>query len=89
MCESFIVDWQEPEESKPDCALVTLHMQGRRAGLYRVKQAMRGCMLVSQGAISFPVGTRLEVEEGGGGAAHELHSARVVGNDQYGLSLAW
>jgi hypothetical protein len=47
-------------------------------------------MLLSHGAISFPVGTRLEVEDVMGIVADKpLHPARVVANDQSGVKLAW
>ncbi len=89
MCEHFIVDWQESSESKPVCAYVSVRMQGRKAGLYRVKQVMHTGMLLSHGAISFPVGTRLDIDDPQSNLPGARQCAQVVANDQSGLSLAW
>jgi len=89
MRESFVVDWQEAAEDKPAGAYVSVRMQGRKAGLYRVKQVRQEGMLLSHGAISFPVGTQLEIEDHRGIAPGTQQSAQVVANDQCGLSLAW
>jgi hypothetical protein len=90
MSEQFIVDWQCSDAVRPAAAFVSLRMHGRRAGLYRVRAANPSGMLLSHGAISFPVGTRLEVEDVMGIVADKpLHPARVVANDQSGVKLAW
>jgi hypothetical protein len=90
MSEHFIVDWQSGDAVRPAASFVSLRMHGRRAGLYRVRAANPQDMLLSHGAISFPVGTRLEVEDVLGIVANRpLNSARVVANDQRGVKLAW
>jgi hypothetical protein len=89
MCEHFIVDWQESDEDKPVTSFVSVRMQGRKAGLYRIKEVMREGVLLSHGAISFPVGTRLDIEEMHGIVPGARQSGRVVANDQRGVSLAW
>lgn len=90
MSEQFIVDWQSGDAVCPAASLVSLRMHGRGAGLYRVRSANPREMLLSHGAISFPVGTHLEVEDvPGTGADKPLHPARVVANDRSGVRLAW
>lgn len=90
MCEHFIVDWQEGNADKSAASFVSIRMQGRKAGLYRVKQVRREGMLLSHGAIRFPVGTKLDVEDIQGIVPGSPETAaRVVANDQRGLSLAW
>lgn len=89
MCEHFIVDWQETDEDKALDPLVSVRMQGRKAGLYRIKQVMREGMLLSHGAISFPVGTRLDIEDIQEIAPAMRHSAQVVANDGQGVHLTW
>jgi len=89
MCEHFIVDWQEDNGNDTAVSFVSLRMQGRKAGLYRVKQVRREGMLLSHGAISFPVGTRLGVEDVQGLVPGVPDTASVVANDQSGLCLAW
>lgn len=90
MCEHFVVDWQTGEIPKPVASFVSLRMQGRRAGLYRVQAMMPKGMLLSHGAISFPVGTRLEVEDVLGIVVDRPRNpARVVANDLRGVKLAW
>ena len=90
MSEGFVVDWQEAEEmAAAEKPVVSVLMQGRKAGLYRVLQVMREGMLLSHGAISFPVGTRLDID----GALHSMaggqRSYQVVSNDPQGVRLAW
>lgn len=89
MRESFVVDWQDCNTSKPAASVVSIRMRGRKAGLYRVKQFMFDGMLLSHGAISFPVGTRLEIEDPHGLVSGMRHCAQVVANDPNGVSLAW
>lgn len=89
MNKNFIVDWQVGMAEKPVGSFVSLLMNGRRAGLYRVKAVMSEGLLLSQGAISFPVGTQLDVEDVQGIVPGGPNHARVVVNDQRGLRLAW
>jgi len=89
MFERFIVDWQEADDNNSVGSLVSVRMQGRKAGLYRVKQVMREGMLLSHGAISFPVGTHLDIEDLQGIVPNTLQSMQVVANDPRGVSLAW
>lgn len=90
MRQQFIVDWQINEAANPAASFVSLRMQGRRAGLYRVRAMLPKGMLLSHGAISFPVGTRLDVEDVLGIVPDcASNQARVVSNDQRGFRLAW
>ena len=90
MREQFIVDWQISEAVRPAASFVSLRMQGRRAGLYRVRALMPEGILLSHGAISFPVGTRLDVEDVLGIVPGKpVNRARVVANDPSGVRLAW
>jgi hypothetical protein len=89
MCEHYVVDWQEDDASSPVTSFVSVRMQGRKAGLYRIKQVMQEGILLSHGAISFPVGTRLDIEECHGSVPGARPSGRVVANDQRGVCLAW
>jgi hypothetical protein len=89
MNTNFIVDWQVGVTEKPVGSFVSLLMNGRRAGLYRVKAVMSEGLLLSQGAISFPVGTQLDVEDEQDIVPGGPNHARVVVNDQRGLRLAW
>lgn len=89
MRDSYVVDWQDSSEAKPVNPVVMLRMQGRKVGLYRVKQVLRDGVLLYQGAISFPVGTRLDIEGPDAPLPGVMHDALVVGNDQHGLSLTW
>jgi len=90
MGEHFIVDWQTDEAVRPAASFVSLRMQGRRAGLYRVQAVMSKGMLLSHGAISFPVGTWLDVEDVLGIVPGRLiNHARVVANDPRGVRLVW
>ncbi len=86
---NYIVDWQQANE-KTVGALVSVRMGGRKAGLYRVKRVMPEGMLLSHGAISFPVGTQLDIENFAGDASPGARKrARVMANDRNGLGLAW
>jgi hypothetical protein len=92
MPEHFIVDWQDCEAMSPvvpAVPFVSLRMQGRKAGLYRVRAIRSEGMLLSHGAISFPVGTWLDVEDFLGIVPGEASQARVVANDPRGVELAW
>lgn len=89
MNQRFIVDWQDVDEVKPVAGLVSVRMRGRKAGLYRVKKMMREGILLSHGAISFPVGTQLDIEGLHGMPFGAQEHARVVANDQRGVRLAW
>ena len=81
-----------PPARSMDRSVVAIRYGGRRIGLYRVKQVGEAGMLLNHGGISFPVGTRLDVEE-----FHQLvpatgyHrlSATVVDNNTSGIRLAW
>lgn len=86
MSESYIVDWQQSED-KHASALVSVRMGGRGAGLYRIKEVMPEGMLLSHGAISFPVGTQLDVESLPDSAPVVNRHMRVTANDQRGLGL--
>lgn len=89
MSDHFVVEWQETDELMPPSPYVSVRMQGRKAGLFRVKQVMREGLLLSHGAISFPVGTRLDIEDSQGVILSTKQHARVVANDKRGVSLAW
>jgi hypothetical protein len=85
---NYIVDWQQANE-KSDGALVSVRMGGRKAGIYRVKRVMPEGMLLSHGAISFPVGTQLDIEDIEGATPGGRQHVRVMANDRQGLCLAW
>lgn len=71
---------------------VAIRHLGRKIGLYRVRRVEEGHIVLSHGGISFPVGTRLLVEDFQGlvhGAPARCLPARVVANDLNGLCLAW
>lgn len=89
MNKNFIVDWQTGMSDQPVGSFVSLLMNGRRAGLYRVKAVLSEGLLLSQGAISFPVGTHLDIEDVQGIVPGGPNHVRVVVNDQGGLRLAW
>ena len=84
---NYIVDWQQANERTVG-SLVSVRMQGRKAGLYRVKRIMSEGMLLSHGAISFPVGTQLDIEDPLGDTPG-AQRVRVMANDRHGLGLAW
>jgi hypothetical protein len=88
MRENFVVDWQVTEGGRLD-PCVSVCLQGRKAGLYRVKQVSREGVLLSHGAISFPVGTRLDIENVQDIGPWARRNVQVVANDRRGLSLAW
>jgi ABC-type iron transport system FetAB permease component len=59
--------------------------------LYRVKRVGEGTMVLSHGGISFPVGTKLVVDDFQGllPEAPIPLAVKVVGNDLGGISIAW
>ncbi len=72
--------------------LVAILYCGRRIGLYRVNRVGESGVRLNHGGISFPVGTRLDVED----IQHLFpepftprRTATVVGNTPRGLDLAW
>lgn len=85
---NYIVDWQQANERAVG-SLVSVRMQGRKAGLYRVKRVMPEGMVLSHGAISFPVGTQLDIEDLRGDTPGSQRRVRVMANDRHGLGLAW
>lgn len=90
MSDQFVVDWQAGDYLPPPANVVSLRMRGRKAGLYRVRAMMPKGVLLSHGAISFPVGTQLDVEDVLGILPGDsINHAHVVANDQRGVSLAW
>lgn len=79
-------------ENTQETRLVAIRYDGRRIGLYRVRQVGESGVRLNHGGISFPVGTRLEVED----IQHLFpksfapqRAATVVGNTARGLVLAW
>lgn len=71
---------------------VGIRHRGRKVGLYRVRKVKEGMVVLSHGVISFPVGTRLVLEDFQGlipGAPRGCLSTLVVGNDLNGISLTW
>jgi hypothetical protein len=90
MAECFIVDWPVAvDTTTASGSIVEVKMHGRQAGLYRVKQIMQEGMLLSQGAISFPVGTQLDVGYPQSDNPGTRFSGCVVANDHHGLRVAW
>ena len=85
---NYIVDWQQANERTVG-SLVSVRMHGRKAGLYRVKRVMPEGMVLSHGAISFPIGTQLDIEDPRGDTAGARQRARVMANDRHGLGLTW
>jgi hypothetical protein len=72
--------------------IVNLWYRGRSIGLYRVRDVADRAIVLKHGAISFPVGTLLDVVDFQNvipnAPAFRL-STTVVGNDHHGISLAW
>lgn len=72
--------------------VVNVWYGGRSIGLYRVRAVDDRAMVLKHGAISFPVGTALDVVDFQNlvpnGAAFRL-STTVVENDRSGIRLAW
>lgn len=72
--------------------IVTVWYNGHSIGLYRVNQVEDRAMVLRHGAISFPVGTLLDIVD----FQHLLPlpaisrlNATVVDNNQKGIRLAW
>lgn len=75
-----------------DRPIVALRFGGRRVGLYRVRQVGAVGMLLTHGGISFPVGTRLDVEAVRPGHSNSFLPplpATVVDNTESGFRLVW
>jgi hypothetical protein len=87
MHERFVVDWQDANMETQAGTLVSIRLQGKPLGLYRVKELLAVGMILAHGAIIFPVGTRLDIENLQTPGIQR--TAYVVANDQRGLSLAW
>lgn len=73
-------------------AVVAISNDGRSYGLYRVKQVDARTMVLGHGAISFPVGTHLDVEDfkylvPNPTSFHQR--ATVVENGRDGIRLVW
>jgi len=72
--------------------IVNVWYRGRSIGLYRVRQVHERAMVLKHGAISFPVGTPLDVVDFQSlvpNSASFRLSATVVENDREGIRLAW
>lgn len=72
--------------------VVAISDAGRSYGLYRVKQINARSMVLGHGAISFPVGMRLDIEDfqyHPPNLASFNQRATVVENDSGGIRLAW
>ncbi len=72
--------------------IVALSDGGRNFGLYRVKQAEARTMLLGHGAIAFPEGMHLDIEDfkylvPNSSSFHQR--ATVVGNGREGILLTW
>ena len=73
-------------------AVVALSDGTRNYGLYRVKRVESGTMLLSHGAISFPVGTHLDIEDYKYEEPNHTsfnQPATVAENDHDGIRLVW
>ncbi|OYY94919.1 MAG: hypothetical protein B7Y41_05005 [Hydrogenophilales bacterium 28-61-23] len=73
-------------------AVVAISDGSRKFGLYRVKQVEARTMVLGHGAISFPVGTHLDIEDfrsltANPAAFHQR--ATVVENSRDGIRLVW
>lgn len=88
MSQSYVVDWQQGEDRFVG-GLVSVRLRGRAAGLYRVKRMQPDGVLLSHGAISFPVGTQLDIEVALTTSPRSWRHARVIANDARGVDLAW
>lgn len=72
--------------------IVNVWYRGRSIGLYRVRDVAERGMVLKHGAISFPVGTALDVVDFQNvipNAPTFRLSTTVVGNDHQGIQLAW
>ncbi|PIV89345.1 MAG: hypothetical protein COW48_00950 [Hydrogenophilales bacterium CG17_big_fil_post_rev_8_21_14_2_50_63_12] len=73
-------------------AIVAISDGNRKLGLYRVKQAGARTLVLGQGAISFPVGTHLDIEDFkylNSNPASFHQRATVVENSRDGIRLVW
>lgn len=73
-------------------AVVAVSDGGRNYGLYRVKQVEARTMVLGHGAISFPVGTHLDVDDFKSVAPQPAafhQRATVVENSRDGIRLVW
>jgi len=73
-------------------AIVAISDGGRNFGLYRVKQVEARTLLLGHGAVSFPVGMHLDVED----FKHRIPNSppfhqrvTVVENGSAGIRLVW
>jgi len=72
--------------------IVNVWYGGQSIGLYRVKQVDERAMVLNHGAISFPVGTLLDVGDFQRlipNSASLRLSTTVVDNNRSGIRLAW
>jgi hypothetical protein len=90
----------EPEATRPTdvpaemsgLAVVAISAGGRDFGLYRVKHAEARTLVLDHGAISFPVGMHLDIEDYQyvpPKPASFTRRATVVENGGDGIRLAW
>lgn len=73
-------------------AVVTISNAGRSYGLYRVKQVNARTMVLGHGAISFPVGMHLDIDDFQylpPNLASFHQRATVVENNSGGVRLVW
>ncbi len=73
-------------------AVVAISDAGRSFGLYRVKQVNDRAMVLGHGAISFPVGMQLDIEDFQylpPSLASFNQRATVVENNPGGIRLVW
>jgi hypothetical protein len=72
--------------------IVNVWHDGHSIGLYRVSKVEERAMVLNHGAISFPVGTLLDVVDFQRLIPHAVSSrlsTTVVGNNPGGIQLAW
>lgn len=72
--------------------IVNVWYRGYSIGLYRVKQVGERAMVLNHGAISFPVGTLLDIVDFQRllpNSASTRLSTTVVDNNRSGIRLAW
>ncbi|MCU0840940.1 MAG: hypothetical protein MUC79_04355 [Thiobacillaceae bacterium] len=88
--EDFVVEWAMHAGERPRQPFVAVRNGDRRIGLYRVKGQDKDTLILSHGGISFPVGTRLILEDCQMALKDRQGAipALVVGNDQAGMRLA-
>lgn len=73
-------------------SIVNVWHGGHSIGLYRVSKVEERAMVLNHGAISFPVGTLLDVVDFQRLIPHAVSprlSTTVVGNNPGGIQLAW